>query len=270
MEDVMKFFLMLAVPLAMILCLPLNLTAKDEILTVPTRADIALTYFHKSSKTGSDKIIVMFPRGGGQGHFEKKDQGFSFSRDFLLRTMESYVKSGLDTAVVGIPSDLELMTDEFRLSDEHYADVLKLLGKLAASGYKSIYLMSSGSGSFSAAALAARPLPEQVKGIVMAASFDVTTIPTPPALDKVKLPVLIIHHQGDMCEGFTFEAAKNIKVALKASKVSLVPVSGGKKEAEWECDNLGPHGLYGAEDQAVKAVLDWIAGKPAPPGISGK
>lgn len=245
--------------------------AAEEIRRIPVRADVTLEYFFKTPEYKAKGVMVMFPRGGGQDHFKKGDKGISVSNDFLMRSISRFVGGGYAVAVVGMPSDLELMNDDFRFSETHYSDVRKLCESLATAGYESIYLVSSGSGSLSLLSMAKRPLPPQVKGVMLTNPYDIGKLPVPPVIDSATLPILIIQHEADECGMFTLEGTlKTRDMLAKLTKVTLVRVSGGKGDLDNPCDSLGFHGFYGVEQEVVKTILDWVAGKAVPGLVGGR
>lgn len=243
--------------------------ARQEIRTIPVRPEVTLNYFFRTPAAGGDRIVVMFTRGGGQDNFRKEGDKFWFSEDFLMRSMDRFVALGYAVAAVGLPSDLQLMTDRFRVSDDHYTDIRALCELLARDGYASIYLASSGSGSISVLPIANRGLPPQVKGVILANQHHPDLLQAPLAVDSVRIPVLMLHHEADACERFLPEgAAKMRELLARVTKTTLVTVSGGKEAAENVCDSLGPHGFYGVEDRVVQVIDRWISGTPVPERIT--
>ena len=52
-----------------------------------------------------------------------------------------------------------------------------------------------------------------------------------------------------------------------SSKVNFIEVQGGDPPQSGPCKAMSYHGFLGREDQVVRVIADWIAGKPVPAQI---
>ena len=78
-------------------------------------------------------------------------------------------------------------------------------------------------------------------------------------LDKVTIPVLVVHHENDECAWTTPYGAKAIASALTASRrVELKLFSGGDEPESGECNARSQHGFYGIEKEVVDAIARFI------------
>ncbi len=82
-------------------------------------------------------------------------------------------------------------------------------------------------------------------------------------LDKITVPVLLVHHLQDGCRGATFETASTYPPLFTASpRVGFIEVDGGKTPLRDDpCRMRTHHSFYGQHDQVIEAVIQWINGK---------
>jgi hypothetical protein len=78
-------------------------------------------------------------------------------------------------------------------------------------------------------------------------------------LAKIKVPVLVLHHERDTCKICTPYEAKDITNGLKNSPIKkLVLVSGGNGASGDPCEALHYHGFIGMERDAVDLIANWV------------
>ena len=116
-------------------------------------------------------------------------------------------------------------------------------------------------GTISAAA-AAIELGDKVDGIVLSASMTAFKIPTSVpllAIDKIRVPVLVISHEKDSCNVTRPDENRFIIDKLKQARVKkLILLNGGQDPTGNECEALHWHGFINFEAQASKAMTDWV------------
>ncbi len=123
------------------------------------------------------------------------------------------------------------------------------------------YLAAS-SGSGTSALFAAGTLGRDLNGIVLA-GIDSSQV---HAYDhsSVKVPVLMLHHRADGCDGAPFIEAKEI---ADRYAFAFVPFSGGRPDRESNpCLSRTKHGFFGLDRDMVATIAGWAAGQPAASG----
>lgn len=267
----MNFITRLCCALILLLTIPAPSYSLEEIRTITTRPQITLTYYIKTPKATTTSVLLLFPGSGGDDHFRRTKSGFGFSDDFLMRNLQTFIDRKLAVAVVGVPSDHDILDDAFRVSEEHYTDIVKLCEKLVADGYSSLYFISAGSGSLSAAAVANRPLSRQVKGVIFVSAADFATFDPPVPIDKITTPALIIHHEKNDSGAFTLSGAISSRNALsKNTTATLMMLTGGKQVLANRDDSAPAHTLPDFDKSVPTAIADWIEGKQVPEKIKGE
>lgn len=145
-----------------------------------------------------------------------------------------------------------------------------------------MYLMGHSMGSISVAnAGVALAADARIKGIVLSSSVvgaiagiesNFGRSPGGFSLERIKVPVLIMHHHDDACPSTPFAGAQVLRSRFIASAgVTFVEVRGGSsggwgKRSDWcglTSTNV-PHMYHGVEDAAADAIMRWAAGEEVP------
>jgi hypothetical protein len=125
-----------------------------------------------------------------------------------------------------------------------------------------IWLVGTSRGSISAAAAAIAFGNEELAGMVLTSS--VTSIQKPgavpyQALETIRIPVLILHHERDACSVCSPQEVARITRGLKNATVKKeVFVNGGGGPTGDPCEAFHWHGFIGMEKEAVDIVAEWI------------
>jgi len=254
--------------------------AERSIQTIETRPAVTLSYLLHTPETPAKGVLILFGGGTGEGHFAGSGNEVSLSDNFLARSSPNFVKKGFAIALVGVPSDHPSgMTDSFRTSPEHAADIQRLVQVLAEKNLAPIYLVGTSRGTLSAAYLATSIKDERVKSVILTSSLSsVGSL----SLKTVTMPVLIIHHGHDECPSTPYGAAYSLKDSFpKSPRVDFVTVKGGSAGVGYysghgkkkgigvgfgadPCTALSHHGFLEVEEAVVALINDWLQGKPIP------
>jgi hypothetical protein len=124
-------------------------------------------------------------------------------------------------------------------------------------------------GSVSAASVAAWLTDGGPEGVVLTSSVtrrnrEMGESLQDVALDRIRVPVLLVHHRDDACPSSRYvDASWAMRRLSAAPKKELLTFSGGEAPQSAPCEPLAPHGYFGIEDRVVDAIAGWItAAKP--------
>jgi hypothetical protein len=239
----------------------------EEIVTVSGRKGETQSFLLMHNAPRPKAVSVLFP--GGEGLMRLRTEGgavkFSQGKNFLVRTRGMFRDNEVAVAILDSPSDQQRagMDDGFRTGRAHVEDIAAVIKDLRARfpGAK-IFLIGTSRGTLSAA-YAGRSLGDAVDGVVLTSSvfyggrrgiglsgFDFAAI---------KAPLLFVHHVHDRCGSCPYGAAESL-----GRSFALISVSGGKPAESDPCEPLAAHGYYGKEEETVKAVKNWMLGRPFP------
>jgi serine aminopeptidase S33 family len=239
----------------------------EEIVTVSGRRGETQSYLLMHNAPPPKAVAVMFP--GGEGllrlHAEGSSVKLSGGKNFLVRTRGMFRDAEVAVAILDSPSDRQRagMDDGFRTGRAHVEDVAAVVKDLRNRfpGAK-IFLVGTSRGTLSAAYVA-RSLEGGVDGVILTSSvfyggrggiglygFD---------FGAIKAPLLFVHHAYDACRSCPYREAESLSRSFP-----LVSVSGGKPAESDPCEPFSAHGYFGKEAETVKAIKDWMLGRPFP------
>ncbi len=249
----------------------------QEIVTLATRPRVTQSYFLTRVPEKPEAIAILFPGSGGDIRLRSEGGDIKFSQgNFLVRVRGEFVKRSIVTAVIDVPSDQRAgwgMSDDFRFSKEHLADVQAVIADLGKR-FPSlpIFLVGTSRGSISSANLGAR-LDGGIAGVVLTSSMFRATNPrareSGPGLSRfdfgtIKVPVLIVHHREDGCPVSPYGDAASL-----AKMFPVVSVTGGLPPTSDACEPMSPHGYLGRETETVDAIVNWMLKRPYAREIPG-
>jgi predicted esterase len=241
--------------------------AAEELLSIPTRNGVTLSYLLDQDKAAAPKVVVISFIGGlGAIGLERRAQNgpvkFGPTANFLIRIRDRMTDADIADVIVDSPSD-QLpggMSDRFRSGQDHATDIRALISdvKRRFPGAK-IFLLGTSRGTISAASLGAS-LGDVVQGVVL--SSTVTNADrTGSALStfdfgSIKVPVLLVHHRDDGCRSSPYYGAERL-----AKRFPLVSVSGGDPPQSEPCEAMSQHGYLGREAPTTEAIRNWMLGR---------
>lgn len=244
----------------------------QEVITLNTRPGVTMRVLLMIPNAAPKAIFLHFP--GGEGELiERSGRARGM---FLPRRSRHIVDQGFLSAAVDVPSDMAYgMNDQFRVSKEHVEDIKKVTDFLGSKWPGPIFIIGISRGTLSAAHAGIFLKHPGVKGIVLASSLT-GRIPSPGnqvslfdlPLEKVTLPVLVVHHRYDGCGTTSFHDALRLPERFTAStKVTFIEVTGGDPPQSEPCLLFSAHGFLGKEGEVIAAVIDWAMGKWVPDRI---
>ena len=232
--------------------------AAGTLFKVPTREGVATTLFWEAAPDAK-ATVFLFP--GGAGGFGKVQEGKATGQNFLVRSEPYFIANGFNVAIFGRPSDSQDLDYADRISEIHMADVRKVLEVVKRQADVSVWIVGTSRGTISAAA-AAINLPGEMAGVVLTSS--VVSYKKPGAvpkqnLERIKVPVLVLHHAKDACPLCQpFEVPAILRGLKNAPVKKEIMVSGGENPTGNVCEALHWHGFIGMEREAVDLISNWI------------
>ena len=232
--------------------------AEGTLFKIPTRNGVTTTLFWESAPDAK-ATVLLFP--GGAGGFGKVEAGKATGLNFLVRSEPYFIANGFNVAIFGRPSDSQDLDYADRISETHMADVRKVLEFVKRQADAPVWIVGTSRGTISAAA-AAINLPGEMAGVVLTSSVvsykKPGAVPT-QELDRIKVPVLVLHHAKDACPLCQPHEVPAILRGLKNAPMKKeIMVSGGDNPTGNVCEALHWHGFIGMEREAVDLIANWI------------
>ncbi len=233
---------------------------------IPTRAGVTESFLF-DAPAAPKAVVVLFPGGDGSIGVsgEGPHPGLVRGGNFLIRSRDKFLAAGFATVSLDVPSDhAEGITEAFRKSAEHAADVAAVVAWARQKVKAPVWLIGTSMGSISAAATTIQ-LGNAVDGLVLTSSVSAAGRNSPGLgvstldLDKVAVPALVMDHVNDGCLSSPPGNAESIARHMsKAPRVSVKMIEGGAEPKSGPCEAFSYHGYYGVEDKAVDAIAAFI------------
>ncbi len=238
----------------------------QAVIDVPTRSGVTqriLVLTPPQPKTA----LVVFPGGhGGLQIFPNGSIKWG-EGNFLVRTRQMYADAGFVVAIVDAPSDRQSrpFLHGFRQTQEHAADIRAVVKWLRDYSKVPVWLIGTSRGTQSAAYVATELADgERADGLVLTATIlkDDKGRPVPAMpLEKIRIPVLVIHHEQDGCELCPYALTADLMSKLgNAPRTQLLAFKGGENKGD-PCEAMAYHGFNGLERDVVAQITDWILAK---------
>lgn len=236
----------------------------ERVVDIPTRPGVTQRILVMGPGKPKAAVILFAGGHGGLMLTPQGDMGWG-KGNFLVRTRALFAQQGLLVAVLDAPSDRQAppYLSGFRQTREHAADVKAVIAWLKNEANVPIWLVGTSRGTQSAASLAtALPLAEGgPDGIVLTSTIlsDPRGRPVPDMpVGRIKLPVLVVHHQRDGCALCRYADIDVLMSRLTAaSRKELLTFDGGTSRGD-PCEAFAYHGYAGIEGEVVAKIGAWV------------
>lgn len=235
-----------------------------QVVDLPTRAGVTERMAVIAPEAPKAVVILL---AGGPGRVKIFDNGSIRNEgNFLVRSRQLFALQGLATLVLDAPSDQSSgMPVSFRESADHVADLAAAVDWARAKWHKPVWLVGTSRGTQSAAhaAVTLAGDPRGPDGIVLTSSILARSKREPGTpvqeqpLDKLKIPVLVVHHENDPCPICAPSLLRELK--LPAANAKLLMASGGISTGD-ACEPFSHHGYNGIEGSVVADISAFIIG----------
>lgn len=232
-----------------------------RLVDIPTREGVVVPTFWLAQPDATATLVLL---SGGAGTIGRlNENGWPGSGNFLIRSGKQFAAQGFNIAMVSKPSDLSGLDPILRVSERHLADMHRVLRYLKQQSDVPIWLVATSQSTISAAAVAiAERESKLIAGIVLTSSITNYKIPNAVPkqdLDRIRVPVLVLHHEHDACFACRAYEAPNIYNGLSSAPVrKLQLVAGGGPPTGDPCEPYHHHGYIGMEQEVVDAISAWV------------
>lgn len=235
----------------------------QKVVDIPTRPGVTQRMLVLSPPEARAAVVLL---AGGHGGLQIFPNGsFNWGAgNFLVRTRQLFADRGLMVAVVDAPSDRQSppFLSGFRQRPEHAADIKAVIAWMREQSKVPVWLVGTSRGTQSAAYVATELAgPEGPDGIVLSSTIltDNRGRPVPAMpLEKIRVPVLVVHHEQDGCALCAFSNVPALMEKLGNSpRKELLSFKGGESRGD-PCEAMAYHGFNGLEGEVVAQIAAWI------------
>jgi hypothetical protein len=235
----------------------------ERVVDIPTRPHVTQRMLVSSPKEPKAAVVLL---AGGHGGLQISGSGsFAWGKgNFLVRSRQHFADQELMVVVLDAPSDRQKAPylSGFRGTREHVADIQAVIAWVRKQADVPVWLVGTSRGTESAAyasvSLAGKDGPD---GLVLTSTilsdskeFAVTGLP----LDRLRIPVLVVHHVEDGCSHCPYKDISRLMDKLgKSPRKDLLPIKGGVTQGD-PCEAWSHHGFNGIESEVVKKIGAWM------------
>jgi hypothetical protein len=240
--------------------------AEDKVVDIPTRPGVTQRFL-VITPAEPKATAVLFT--GGPGILELDDAGNPRRgrNNFLIRSARLFAAGGLRVALIDAPSDRQAPPhlSGFRDTAEHAADVKAVIAWLRETAKLPVWLIGTSRGTQSVGATAVALTPSGgPDGIVLTSTVvndpRTRSVPDMP-VDRLRIPVLVVHHEQDGCRVCLFRDVPRLMSKLSSTpRKELITFRGGDNIGDL-CEPLAYHGYNGLENEVVARIVGWIISK---------
>jgi len=246
-----------------LLCAAPALRAEESVM-LDTRPGVKQGFLLLQPDAKPVAAVILFAGGHGNLQLDGRSLGWGQS-NFLVRSRDLFAGHDFLVATIDAPSDRkgsDGMLGGFRASAEHAADIDAVIAYLRKQTDVPVWLVGTSRGTESATSVAIHAK-HPVAGVVLTSSMSEPnsngTAVTQMALDRLRMPVLLVAHRDDGCHHTPAEGAERIKQGLTAApKVEVRYFTGGDRPRSKPCEAKSAHGFLGIEKEVVDAIAGFI------------
>jgi hypothetical protein len=245
-----------------LLCGAASAQVTTKVVDIPTREGVTQRFVYLTPDKPR-KAVILF--SGGNGGLQITPDGAFAGGDgnFLVRSRALFASHGLAVAVVDAPSDRQQppFLSGFRMTPQHATDIKAVIAWLKQSGLP-VWLVGTSRGTQSAAYVATQLAADGgPDGLVLTSTVlnDNRSLPVPAMpVDKLTIPVLVVHHEQDVCKVCTYGDVPLLMERLAPLRTKeLITFTGGISRGD-PCLAKAHHGYNGIEADVVAKIADWI------------
>jgi predicted alpha/beta-hydrolase family hydrolase len=238
----------------------------QRVVDIPTRSGITQRFVYLTPQQPGAAVILF---AGGHGGLQILPNGSCKwgEGNFLVRSRQLFAEQNLMVAVVDAPSDRQSppYLSGFRQTREHVTDIKAVIAWLREQDKVPVWLVGTSRGTQSAAFVATQLTgPEGPDGLVLTSTIlkDRGERPVPDMdLGKLKIPVLVVHHEYDGCGNCALGDVRRLMERLgPLPRKELLTFKGGESRGN-PCEAFAYHGFNGIEREVVTKTARWILAK---------
>jgi len=244
---------------------PGALAQTTQVLDIPTRPGVTNRVLLVAPE--KPRAVALLYAGGHGGLQINAEGAIGWGEgNFVVRSRRLFAEQGVAAAVVDAPSDRQQppYLNRFRQSTEHVQDAAAIIADMRRRFAVPVWLVgtSRGTQSVAAIALALLDAPAAPDGLVLTSSIlaDPAGRPVPAMpLEKLRLPVLVVHHEQDGCAHCRPADLPALTDKLQSPRRQVLTFSGGANVGD-PCEARAHHGFNGLDTQVVPAIARWMLG----------
>ena len=230
-----------------------SFSSRAEVIDIP-HADGVATRTFLLSPTQPKALVLLYPGGGGMLRLD--ESGYTPSRHTFVRSKDLWIQHNIAAVLVDTPYDLgDLRRGDIRGFSDHLQRTQEVIEYFSDRYDVPIWIFGHSMGTSTVFNLLNKRAEIQSKlhGAIIAGTVRSAFIE-----DKVKLPLIAIHHNLDSCLGSLPENSKNIINKRSPNLTSKLLLIDGGISIGSECESLSYHGFNQTEQLLIEGAVQFI------------
>jgi hypothetical protein len=214
------------------------------------------------TKPNTIATVILLP--GNVASFGQIVHGKPTSIDFLSRSRDYFFNEDFNVIIVYRASDINSLNFAYNYRLTNHVDEVARVVEFANQKFKKpVWLIGASRGTISGVSTSIALDNKKVKGLVLTSTVTSQDIGNSAILaqpiNKIKIPVLMVHHSTDTCRFCNPIEASNIISNFTSSPIKkFMLINGGSDPSGDPCWPLHWHGFINYEKETVKLISDWI------------
>lgn len=232
-----------------------------EVQHVATRQGVSVPIYARWRPDAVASVVLFAGGAGGYGLIG--EDGWPAGGNFLIRTGKHWATYPFNVIMVGRPGDgIDLGNGAVRIGEQHTADNMAIFKAVKQRSQSPLWVVGTSMGTISATAAAIEDRENLIAGVVLSSSitsYKIAGAVPRQALEKIRVPTLILHHEKDACWACKPHEAAQIASELKNAPLKKsIFATGGEGASGNTCAPLHHHGYVGMQEKAVDLIAAWI------------
>lgn len=237
------------------------LAVSEHFVVLPVREGAGLPLWIITPDRPVASVILF---SGGGGSLAITPDGIGRTGNFLVRNRYRFAARDLQVIIADKPDDTGDLHG-IRTTPDHAADVAAIIALARQRLARPVWLVGTSRGTISAANAGARlEAAAGPDGLVLLASVTRSgnrgqDALTDVDLERITVPVLLLHHRDDGCYVSPAGDLPSLAQAFRqAPGVDSRLLEGGREAGHRPCGANTRHGFLGIEEEVVDFVAGWI------------
>lgn len=262
-QTALRAVLLLFAALIVLVADPAHAQPTQKVVDIPTRPGVTQRMLVLAQPEPKAAVILLPGGHGGLQIFPNGSMKWG-DGNFLVRTRQLFAEQGLFVVVVDTPSDRQTppFLAGFRQTPEHVADLKAVVAWVRSNAKVPVWFVGTSRGTQSAAHVATELSgPDGADGVVLTSTIlsDSRSTPVPAMpIGKIRVPVLVVHHEQDGCSLCAFSEVPALMGKLTgAARSQVLSFRGGNNTGD-ACAAFAYHGFNGLESEVVQKIAAWM------------
>lgn len=233
--------------------------AAEQVLNLTPRPGVTLRVLTDRPSAPGGSVVLMAGNDGVLDLDAKGNIGSNLRQNHLVRTRAAYVSAGYAVFVPDVASD-QRGTRGYRFTNDYANDVAAVVAE-ARKVAPPVAIVGISRGALPVVALFTRQSAVRPDAAVISSGDLMGEGKSLGDPGRINVPVLLLRHRLDACRTTPPADADRFKTLLTgAPRVDIVTLDGGGPSSPTAdpCGASHFHGLYGIDDQAVAATVQWL------------